>query len=109
MACYGEYYQPVNVSTTCCEAVLANPQIDIREITSSVIYGTVTCAADNSTLYYPLVVARNTTTNEVFYAICSITGTYEILVTPGNYEVAAFANCGWYNSTPVACNSCSSC
>lgn len=113
MTCYAQHFLPGIVDTntnTCCKANTVDLVIDIREIKATVIRGTVTCAKASEAIDdFPLIVARNTATNEVFYAIANQNGTYEVLVTPGTYEVAAFPRCNWYNTTPESCRLCGGC
>lgn len=108
--CYAQLYKPENVTAVCCPAVEADLEVDIREINAGIIRGKVVCAKDNKPLANSIIAARNKVTQKIYYSIADNDGSYEMLVAPGIYEVAAFPNCDWYGKSPVECQKmCENC
>lgn len=112
MSCYGQYYKYEYVDAdNCCKAHKADLTVDVREINASLIRGTVTCEKGRSTeVSGALVVARKRSgSDKVFYAIADEDGKYAMLVDPGDYEVAAFSKCDWYDNDSEPCTKCTNC
>ncbi|MDD3187820.1 MAG: hypothetical protein PHD02_05100 [Bacilli bacterium] len=100
MACKAKFYNPSTVTPVCNPTNITNGNvpltIDMYEVTCGMIRGQVTCALGGGAIPYPVIVATNTTTQLVYYAIGDANGYYQMLVPQDpdqenqTYDVVAY-------------------